>query len=92
MSLLHVLYHTQVIPHYSHTPHTISHPLSNPLKIQLIVLSYQHIMPRIAQANKNPSEKEARGDGDGFESIPSVGVSESTSLNMQRKSNEVNIK
>jgi hypothetical protein len=43
-------------------------------------------MPRIAKARKKPSEKEACGDGDGFESIFSDGVSESTSLNMQRKS------
>jgi hypothetical protein len=56
MSLLHVEYHTQVIPHYSHTPHVIRHCLR------------------------------ASGDGDGFETISSVGVGESTSLNMQRKS------
>jgi hypothetical protein len=43
-------------------------------------------MPRIAKAMKKPSEKEASGDGDGFEAILSVGLSESTSLNMQRKS------
>jgi hypothetical protein len=43
-------------------------------------------MPRIAKAQKKPSEKEASGDGDGFEAISSVGVSESTSLNLGRKS------
>jgi hypothetical protein len=43
-------------------------------------------MPRIAKDRKTPSEKKASGDGDGFEAISSVGVSESTSLNMQRKS------
>jgi hypothetical protein len=43
-------------------------------------------MPRIAKPKKKPSEKEASGDDDGFESVSSVGVSESTSLNMQRKS------
>jgi hypothetical protein len=41
-------------------------------------------MPRIAK--KKPSEKETCGDGDGFEAIFSVGVSESTSLNLGRKS------
>ncbi len=46
-------------------------------------------MPRIAKAKKKPSEKEASGDGDGFESVFSVGVSESTSLNMQRKSSRM---
>jgi hypothetical protein len=43
-------------------------------------------MPRISKPKKKPLEKEASGDGDGFESIFSVGVSESTSLNIQRKS------
>ena len=46
-------------------------------------------MPRVAQTEKKgkqPSKKVARGDGDGFETILSVGVGESTSLNMQRKS------
>jgi hypothetical protein len=45
-------------------------------------------MPRVAQTEKKgkkPSKKVARGDGDGFETILSVGVGESTSLNMQRK-------
>ncbi len=42
-------------------------------------------MPKVAQTKKKgkkPSEKEAIGDGDGFETISSVGVGESTSLNM----------
>jgi hypothetical protein len=46
-------------------------------------------MPRLAKTKKKgkkPSEKEACGDGDGFENILSVGVGESTSLNMERKS------
>jgi hypothetical protein len=43
-------------------------------------------MPRVAKTKKKPSEKEASGDGDGFEAISSVGVSENTSLNMKRKS------
>jgi hypothetical protein len=46
-------------------------------------------MPKVAQTKKKgekPSEKEASGDGDGVETISSVGVGESTSLNMQRKS------
>jgi hypothetical protein len=43
-------------------------------------------MPRLAKTKKKPSEKEASGDGDGFEAILSVGVGKSTSLNMQRKS------
>ena len=46
-------------------------------------------MPKVAQTKKKgkkPSEKVASGDGDGFETISSVGVGESTSLNMQRKS------
>ncbi len=46
-------------------------------------------MPRVAKTKKKgekPSEKEASGDGDGFETILSVGVDEITSLNMQRKS------
>jgi hypothetical protein len=43
-------------------------------------------MPRIAKPKTKPSENETIGDGDGFESISSVGVSKSTSLNMQRKS------
>jgi hypothetical protein len=46
-------------------------------------------MPKVAQTKKKgkkPSEKEASGDGDGFETILLVGVGESTSLNMQRKS------
>jgi hypothetical protein len=45
-------------------------------------------MPRVVKTKKKgekPSEKEAGGDGDGFETILSVGVGESTSLNMQRK-------
>ena len=71
--------------HYSHTPHIISHPLSHPLRIPSIELSYQHIMPRLAKAKKKPSEKEASGDGDGFEAVSSVGVGETTSLNLQRK-------
>jgi hypothetical protein len=54
--------------------------------MQSIELSYLHIMPRIAKAKKKPSEKEASGDGDGFEAISSVDVSESSSLNVQRKS------
>jgi hypothetical protein len=46
-------------------------------------------MPRVAKTKKKgkkPSEKEASGDGDGFETILSVGAGESTSLTMQRKS------
>ncbi len=43
-------------------------------------------MPRLAKTKKKPSEKKASGAGDGFEAIFSVGVGESTSLNMQRKS------
>ena len=43
-------------------------------------------MPRIAKAKKKPSEKETSGDGDGFEAISSIGVSESTSLNLVMKS------
>ncbi len=46
-------------------------------------------MPRVAQTKKKgkkPSEKVASSDGDGFETILSVGVGESTSLHMQRKS------
>ncbi len=46
-------------------------------------------MPRVAQTKKKgkkTSEIVASGDGDGFETILSVGVGESTSLNMQRKS------
>jgi hypothetical protein len=43
-------------------------------------------MPRLAKTKKKPSEKEGSGDDDGFEAILSVGVGESTSLNMQRKS------
>ncbi len=43
-------------------------------------------MPRIANAKKKPSEKEISGDGDGFVAIASVGISESTSLNLGRKS------
>ena len=43
-------------------------------------------MPRVAKTKKKPSEKEASSDGDGFKAISSVGVGESTSLNMQRKS------
>jgi hypothetical protein len=43
-------------------------------------------MPRLAKAKNKPSEKEASGDGDGVEAILSVGIGESTSLNMQRKS------
>jgi hypothetical protein len=79
-----------ITPKSSHIIHThliISHPLSNPPRIQSIVLSYLHIMPRIAKPKKKPSEKASGdGDGDGFESISSVGVSENTSLNIQRKS------
>ncbi len=44
-------------------------------------------MPRVAQTKKKgkkSSEKVASSDGDGFETISSVGVGESTSLNMQR--------
>jgi hypothetical protein len=73
------MYHiTPKLSHIIHTHLLISH--------QSIVLSYQHILPRIAKPKKKPSEKEASGDGDGFESIFLVGFSESTSLNMQRKS------
>jgi hypothetical protein len=46
-------------------------------------------MPRVAQTKKKGekhSEKVASGNGDGFETILSVGVGESTSLNKQRKS------
>jgi hypothetical protein len=43
-------------------------------------------MPRLAKAKKKPSEKVASDEGDGVEVILSVGVGESTSLNMQRKS------
>ncbi len=43
-------------------------------------------MPRVAKIKKKTSEKEASGDGDGFEAILSVSVGKSTSLNMQRKS------
>jgi hypothetical protein len=43
-------------------------------------------MQRIAKAKKKPSEKETSGDGDGFEAILSVGVGESNSLDIQRKS------
>ena len=43
-------------------------------------------MPRVAKTKKKSSEKGACGDGDGFEAISSVGVCESTSLNMKRKS------
>ncbi len=46
-------------------------------------------MPRVAQTKKKekkPSQRVASGDGYGFETILSVGVDESTSLNMQRKS------
>jgi hypothetical protein len=43
-------------------------------------------MPRLTKTMKKPSEKEASGDGDGCEAILSVGVGESTSLSMQRKS------
>jgi hypothetical protein len=43
-------------------------------------------MPRLDITKKKTSEKEASGDGDGFEAIASVDVGESTSLNMQRKS------
>jgi hypothetical protein len=46
-------------------------------------------MSRVAQTKKKGkklSEKVASGDGNGFEIILSVGVGESTSLNMQRKS------
>jgi hypothetical protein len=64
----------------------ISHPLSNPVRIQSIELSYLHIMPRSAKTKKKPSEKEASADGDGFEAFLSVGVGESNSLNMQKKS------
>ncbi len=43
-------------------------------------------MPKLAKTKKKSSEKEASGDGDGFEAILSVGVGESTGLNMQRRS------
>ena len=46
-------------------------------------------MPKVAQTKKKgtkPLEKEASGDGDGFEAILSVKVGESTILNMQMKS------
>jgi hypothetical protein len=46
-------------------------------------------MPRVSKTKKKgktPSEKEASGDGNGFETILSVGVGESTSHKMQRKS------
>ncbi len=43
-------------------------------------------MPRLAKTKKKTSEKEGSGDGDGSEAILSVGVGESTSLNMQRRS------
>ncbi len=43
-------------------------------------------MPRVPKTKKKPSEKEASGDGDCFEAILSVGIGESTSLNMKRKS------
>jgi hypothetical protein len=45
-------------------------------------------MPTVAKTKKKPSptEKEASGDGDGFDTILTVGVGESTSLNMKRKS------
>jgi hypothetical protein len=86
MSLLHLKYHTQVVPHDSYTPHIVSHPHSNPLRIQLIELSYLLIIPRLAKTKKKSSEEEASGDGDGVEAILSFGVGESTSLNMQRKS------
>ncbi len=43
-------------------------------------------MPMVAKTKKKPSEKDARGDGDGFEAILSVDVGESTSLSMKRKS------
>jgi hypothetical protein len=42
-------------------------------------------MPKIATAKKKPSEKEASGDGDGFEAISSVGFSESTILTCKRR-------
>ncbi len=41
-------------------------------------------MPTEAKTKKKPSEKEASGDGDGFEAILSVDVGESTSLSMKR--------
>jgi hypothetical protein len=41
-------------------------------------------MPRTAKTKKKPSEKEVCGDG--FEAIPSVAVDETTSLNLQKKS------
>ena len=43
-------------------------------------------MPTVATTKKKPSEKEASGDGDGSEAILSVGVGESTSHSMNRKS------
>ncbi len=46
-------------------------------------------MPRVAKTKKKgnkPSDKEASGNGDGFETILSVGVGGSTSLIMQRNS------
>jgi hypothetical protein len=43
-------------------------------------------MPTVAKTKKKPSEIEAIGDGDCFEAILLVGVGESTSLSMKRKS------
>jgi hypothetical protein len=43
-------------------------------------------MQNVAKTKKKHPEKEASGDGDGFEAILLVGVGESNSLNMQRKS------
>ncbi len=86
MSLLACIISHPSCPTYSHTPHVISHPHSNTLRVQSIELSYLHIMPSLAKTKKRPSEKEDSGDGDGFEAISSDGAGESTSLNMQRKS------
>jgi hypothetical protein len=46
-------------------------------------------MAKVAQTKKKgekPSEKEASGDGDGFETILSAGVGESTSLTVLNSS------
>jgi hypothetical protein len=37
-------------------------------------------MPTVAKTKKKPSEKEASGDGDGFEAISAVGVGGSTTV------------
>jgi hypothetical protein len=46
-------------------------------------------MPRLVKAKKKPSEKEASGDGDGYEVVSSVGLSETTSLNLQKKNSRL---